>query len=214
MKEVRPYTENEEIANGLTHALGIVLGIVGTVALCLKSSSGVEWVAALVYGVSLVALYSASTTYHLVKPPKRKAIFKKFDHAGIYVLIAGTYTPFLLLNIDSGRGLIVLGVLWLSALAGILYKFFFIHKMKKFSTVLYLLMGWVPAITFPTLYEVVGPDGVFWIVAGGVLYSSGVIFYADKVRPYRHAIWHVFVLMASIAHFIAIYAYSFPNSVR
>ncbi|MEQ4529816.1 MAG: hemolysin III family protein, partial [Mixta sp.] len=159
------------------------------------------------YGGSIILLFLASTLYHAIPYPRAKFWLKKLDHCAIYLLIAGTYTPFLLVGLNSplAHGLMI--VIWSLALAGIIFKLLFIHRFKALSLVTYLLMGWLSVIVIYELAMKLAPGGVWLLAAGGIIYTLGVIFYVAKRIPYNHAIWHGFVLGGSICHFLAIYLY-------
>jgi hemolysin III len=203
----RPRLTLEEIANTATHSAGLLLSVAGfAVLLVLAILRGTAWhiVACSVYGVSLICLYSASTLYHAVVSPKLKRALKIFDHSAIYLLIAGTYTPFLLLNLRGPWGWSLLGVIWGLALAGILFKLWWVDQFPHVSTVVYVLMGWLVLIAAKPVLAHVPLPTLFWIFAGGIFYTIGVIFYAWHRLPFSHAVWHVFVLAGSTCHYFAV----------
>ncbi len=207
------YSIREEIANSITHGIGAALSIAGlTLLVVLASIYGDAWrvVSFSVYGSTLVILYLASTLYHSVQHPKVKPILRIFDHASIYLLIAGTYTPFTLVSMRGVWGWTIFGIVWSLALAGIVFKVFFIGKFENLSTVAYVLMGWVVVIAFKELWVSLPMGGIFWLIGGGVTYTLGVIFYAWEKLPYNHAIWHLFVLGGSLCHFFAILFHVLP----
>ncbi|AZI86221.1 MULTISPECIES: PAQR family membrane homeostasis protein TrhA [Kosakonia] len=205
------YTLAEEIANSISHGIGLVFGIVGLVLLLGQAAdthaSTLAITSYALYGGSMILLFLASTLYHAVPHPRAKIWLKKFDHCAIYLLIAGTYTPFLLVGLDSplARGLMV--VIWGLALLGILFKLTIAHRFKVLSLVTYLAMGWLSLVVIYQLATRLSPGGVTLLAVGGLIYSLGVIFYVCKRIPYNHAIWHGFVLGGSVCHFLAIYLY-------
>ncbi|MCA9935217.1 MAG: hemolysin III family protein [Ardenticatenaceae bacterium] len=203
------YTLGEEIANGVTHGIGAMLSIAGLVVLVVTAVLyGTTWhiVSFSIYGTSLIILYMASTLYHSIQIPKARPILRIIDHSSIYLLIAGTYTPFLLTALRGPWGWTLFGIVWGIALLGIIFKIFFINKLEVLSTLAYVGMGWLCVIAFKQMLATVPPPGVTWLVAGGVVYTIGVLFYAIKKIPYNHAIWHLFVLGGSICHFFAVSA--------
>jgi hemolysin III len=192
------YTRGEDIANGITHGLATALSAAGTitlVALAMRKGGSREILAFSVYGASLVLLYLASTLYHSVRRPRLKGIFQRFDHAAIYFLIAGSYTPFLLIGVQWSWASTFLGVIWGIALLGALYKTFFIQYYQRLSVLGYVLMGWLGVLAGRQM----------WIAAGGAFYMVGVIFAAWRKLPYSHTIWHFFVIGGSLCHFIAVW---------
>ncbi len=205
------YTRAEEIANSISHGIGLMFGIVGLVLLLVQAvdsnASTMAIASYSLYGGSMILLFLASTLYHAVPHQRAKVWLKKFDHCAIYLLIAGTYTPFLLVGLDSplARGLMI--VIWSLALLGILFKLTIAHRFKVLSLVTYLTMGWLSLIVIYQLATRLPPGGVMLLALGGVVYSLGVIFYVCKRIPYNHAIWHGFVLGGSVCHFLAIYLY-------
>lgn len=207
----RGYSLAEEIANSISHGVGCLFGIIGLVLLltqAIESRAGALAITSYsLYGGSMILLFLASTLYHAIPYQRAKYWLKKLDHSAIYLLIAGTYTPFLLVGLKSplAHGLMV--VIWSLALVGIVFKLAFAHRFEALSLVTYLLMGWLSLIV---IYQMVTklPAGSVWLLAaGGVIYSLGVIFYVSKRIPYNHAIWHGFVLGGSLCHFLAIYLY-------
>ena len=201
------YTRGEEIANSITHGVGVALAVAGLSALVLLAVIyGDVWrvVSFSIYGGSLIILYLASTLYHAVQHQKTKEILRVFDHAAIYVLIAGTYTPFLMISIRGALGWTLLVFVWGLALLGIAWKIFFIGRLEVLATIVYILMGWMCVFIFKEMVLNVPPPGVAFLVAGGIVYTLGVIFYAWNKLPYNHAIWHLFVLGGSVFHFCAI----------
>jgi hemolysin III len=206
------FSPREELANSLTHGLGAVLAVAALAVLVVFSARhGTAWhvVSCSVYGASMVALYLASTLYHGVTNPRAKQVFHTLDHVAIYLLIAGTYTPFTLLTLKGGWGWTIFGIEWGLALAGIIYKvFFYTHKHRGVSTAIYLAMGWLAIIAIKPLLASLPTGGLIWLGIGGLSYSLGVIFYLWDRLPFAHVIWHLFVLGGSISHFFAIYLYT------
>lgn len=206
-----PYPWAEEIANSISHGIGLVLGIVGLVLLLVQAVNTGADVTAItsysLYGGSMILLFLASTLYHAIPHQKAKHWLKKFDHCAIYLLIAGTYTPFLLVGLDSplAKGLMV--VIWGLALFGVIFKLAFAHRFEVLSLVTYLTMGWLSLIVIYQLATRLAIGGVTLLAVGGVVYTLGVIFYASKRLRFGHAIWHGFVLGGSLCHFLAIYLY-------
>jgi hemolysin III len=197
----------EEIANTVTHGIGLVLSVAGfIVLLVLTILRGTAWhiVACSVYGASLICLYTASTLYHAVISPRLKRALRIFDHSAIYLLIAGTYTPFLLLHLRGPWGWSLFGVVWGLAVAGILFKFWFVDHFHYLSTGAYVLMGWLVVVAAKPVLAHVPSATLLWLLAGGLFYTTGVIFYIWKRLPYSHAVWHMFVLAGSTCHYFAV----------
>ena len=210
---VMGYTIGEEIANSVTHGIGAALSVAGlTLLVVLAAIYGDVWrvVSFSIYGSSLVLLYLCSTLYHSIQHPQAKRILRIFDHSAIYLLIAGTYTPFTLVSMRGPWGWTMFSVVWSLALLGIAFKTVFIGRWEKLATAAYVLMGWLVVIAFKEMLVTIPPGGVFWLVTGGVVYTLGVIFYAWEKLPYNHAIWHLFVLGGSICHFFAILFHVLP----
>jgi hemolysin III len=206
----------EEIVNSITHGIGTALSIAGmTLLLAYASLDADPWKIAsfAIYGTSLTLLYLASTLYHGFQHPRLKQVFNIIDHCAIYLLIAGTYTPFLLVNMRGPVGWAVFGIIWALALTGIAFKIRFGQKYPIFSVATYLLMGWLMIFASAELLEKVGQGGVMLLVAGGLAYSLGVIFFLMERMPYAHAIWHLFVLGGSVLHFFAVYHYVLPTPI-
>lgn len=204
------YSEKEEKLNIYTHAFGLIISIIIFPFLILKSmyyDGFWKPFSLFVFGVSLIILYAASTFYHSATKPKLRRRLNIFDHAAIYVLIAGTYTPFTLITLEGSTGWIIFLFTWTFALAGVILKLFFTGKFDKLSTVMYVLMGWQIVFAINPLLENLAPQGLFWLFLGGVFYTVGAILYSIKKIPYNHAIFHVFVLLGSFSHIISIYFY-------
>lgn len=203
----------EQTAVVSTCALSLLLGITALVVLVVLASlygNAGKIVSFSIYGSSLVVLYTASLLYHSVRSEKIKRIFKIIDHSAIYILIAGTYTPFTLISLKGGWGWTLFGIVWTLALLGIAFKIMLIKKFKIFSTLTYVFMGWLVVIAVVPLFKEITLGGIGWLLAGGLLYTLGLIFYAWKKLPFNHAIWHLFVLCASACHFFAVLFYVLP----
>jgi hemolysin III len=204
------YSAKEEQVNVITHGLGLILSIPALVLLIVYASLyGTVWhiVSFSIYGSTLVILYLASTLYHAAKKPETKEKLNIFDHSAIYLLIAGTYTPFLLITLRGTWGWSLFGVVWGLAIIGVVMKFFFISKYKVVSALAYILMGWVIVIAAKPLINGLDVAGLWWLLAGGISYTVGAILYTLKKIPYHHAIFHVFVLGGSFAHWVTVFFY-------
>tara|TARA_B110000046_G_scaffold186013_1_gene231353 strand:- start:6371 stop:7009 length:639 start_codon:yes stop_codon:yes gene_type:complete len=202
------YSKLEEKLNVISHGFGLVLSIIAFPFLVIKSLNFEgfwEPISFIIYGLSLIILYAASTFYHAAKKPKRRRQLNIFDHAAIYVLIAGSYSPFCLVALNSNLGWYMFVFVWLFALTGIVLKLFFTGRFDKLSTAMYLLMGWQVLFFIKPLIKNLTAEGLQLLIAGGAFYSVGAVFYSIKRMPYNHAIFHVFVLLGSLSHFIAIY---------
>lgn len=203
-----PYSPLEEWMNTLSHGVAALASLVGMVVLIVQASLlGDPWkiVSVSIYGASLLSLYLASTCYHAAQSPALKWRLKTFDHCAIYLLIAGTYTPFLLVNLRADAGWWMFGVIWGLAAFGITMKLVFGHRFKPLQIVTYLLMGWLVLFASSSLDSNLSERALWLLVAGGIVYTSGVVFYLVKKIPFNHAIWHVFVLGGSACHFFAVY---------
>jgi len=201
------YTLGEEIAHSVTHGIGAALSLAALVTLLvLAIVHGTKWhiLSFAVYGVSLFAVYLASTLYHGVQKPRLRPILRKVDHACIYLLIAGTYTPFVLISMRSSLGLTLLAVIWAMAVFGIVYKIFFIDRLAVLTTLAYVMMGWMSMFAWREMVANIPPTGLVLLMVGGGLYTVGVIFYAMTKIRYTHAVWHLFILGASACHFVAV----------
>lgn len=191
----------------------MALSVAGlAVLVTLAALRGTVWhiVGCSVYGATLVVLYTASTFYHSLRSPRLKRFFRILDHASIYLLIAGTYTPFTLVNLRGGWGWMLFGLVWGLAALGILFKIFFVDRFPIASTAVYLLMGWLAVIAIKPLLMLVPSGGLLWLLAGGLAYTAGIVFFAWGKMPYNHAVWHVFVLAGSICHYFAVLFYVLP----
>lgn len=210
IENVEKFSIREEIANAVIHGIGALLSIVALVLLVVFSAINKQpWsiFSSIIYGSSLIILYSASTLYHSFQNKKVKELFEIFDHSAIYILIAGTYTPFALITLNGRLGWILFSVVWILAAIGILFKIFFVKKFMILSTLLYIAMGWLVVFAMGPLVENLDFWGLFWLVIGGVLYTLGTIFYIWRKIPYHHAIWHLIVLAGSICHFFSVFFY-------
>lgn len=205
------YSLAEEVANSISHGIGLIFGIVGLVLLLVQAvamqASPLAITSYSLYGGSMILLFLASTLYHAIPNPRAKFWLKRLDHCAIYILIAGTYTPFLLVGLNSPLAHGMLVVIWSLALIGVLFKLAFVHRFEALSVITYLLMGWLSLVVVYQLAMKLSAGGIWLLAIGGIIYSLGVIFYVSKRIPYNHAIWHGFVLGGSVCHFLAIYFY-------
>jgi len=211
--KAKKYEKKEEILNVVTHGIGFLLSIAALVLLVVFASIyGDAWhiVSYSIYGTSLVILYLASTLFHWSTKPSRRLKLNVFDHVSIYILIAGTYTPLLLVTLRGPWGWSLFGVVWGMAILGIVLKFFFTGRFNKLSTLAYVVMGWVIVIALKSLIENLSTPGLIWLSIGGLSYSIGAVFFLWNKLPYNHAIFHLFVLGGSIAHFVTIFWYVLP----
>ncbi len=209
----RIYSIGEEIMNGVTHGLGAALSIAGLtilVVLAVMSGNVRQIVGFSIYGASLIILYLASTLYHSFQKPEVKRVLKIIDHAAIYLLIAGTYTPFLLVGVQGAWGWTMLVLIWGLAILGISFKTLFIDRFQKLSVLGYVLMGWLSVLIIKSLLDTIAVGGLIWLAVGGAIYTIGVIFYSLKKIPYMHGVWHLFVLGGSICHYFAVLLYLAP----
>jgi hemolysin III len=212
-KTVRSFTLGEEIFHSITHGIGSGLSIAGLtllVVLAVLHGDIFKIISFSIFGASLVILYISSTLYHGLQQPRAKQIFKIFDHSAIYLLIAGTYTPFLIVSLRGTAGWTLLVVVWVIALIGITFKIFFIERFQILAVLSYLLMGWLCVFIFREMLVSIPMGGLIWLAAGGILYTIGVIFYALQKIPYMHAIWHFFVMGGSICHYFAVLLFLAP----
>jgi hemolysin III len=208
------YTLSEEVANSVTHGIGALLSIAGLtllVTLAVQQHNPLKIASFSIYGMSLVILHLASTLYHALRTPWVKRLFRIFDHCSIYLLIAGTYTPFLIIGLHDTQGFLLLGVVWGLAALGIIFQIAFKGWFGKLSLLPYLGMGWLMVIIFRKLIVNIPFNGFILLIAGGMAYMVGIIFYGWKKLTYHHAIWHLFVLAGSACHFFAILFYLLPE---
>lgn len=209
------YSASEELANALTHGVGALLSVAALVILTVCAAlNGDAWhvVSCAVFGSSLVILYSASTLYHGVRAPRAKSFFKGLDHAAIFVLIAGTYTPFALVNLRGPWGWTLFGLVWGIALFGVFAQGGLLRRWGALRVILYVLMGWIVVLAGKPLVASLAPGGLALLFTGGLCYTLGITFYAWKRLPFGHAIWHLFVLAGSILHFFAVLHYVIPSA--
>lgn len=214
IKEIKYYSPIEEEINIISHAIGLILSIVAFVLLVTHANlHGNAWhiVSFSIFGASLIILYATSTFYHSAKNPELRSRLRIIDHAAIYVLIAGTYTPLTLVTLNGQIGWVIFGTSWTLALIGIILKLFFTGKYKSISTLLYVLMGWVIVFAIGPLKSNLSLEGLFWLFAGGIAYTIGAILYSIKKIQFNHAIFHVFVLIGSISHFMLVFFYILPS---
>ncbi|MFW5744646.1 MAG: PAQR family membrane homeostasis protein TrhA [bacterium] len=204
---ISTYTRQEELANAITHGIGVVLAVGATVVLAARAVVEADaWkiVTYPVFGLSMILLYTASSLYHSHPDPETRRRLKVFDHMSIYYLIAGTYTPVALVGLQGAWGWAIFGVIWGLAIAGTVFKTFFTGRFPVVSTVLYLAMGWTAIVAVVPLVRTLETDTLIWLLAGGLAYTGGVAFYAWKRLPFNHAIWHLFVLTGTACHVVAV----------
>ncbi len=207
--------KRQELANALTHGLGAILSLAGLFVLLSKAHEighNRLFISFLIYGTGITFLFTASTLYHSLTQPKAKKIMQIFDHIGIYLMIAGTYTPFAMISLQPSWGDLLLILIWTIAGVGIIVKIFFIGKFKGISTAIYLAMGWLAIFAIKPMLQYIPMNGMWLIFAGGACFSMGVFFYLrDKKHLYYHAIWHLFVLAGGICHYFAVLFYAYPK---
>ncbi len=206
-KSVRMYTVGEEIFNAVSHGVGAALGIAGTVILLLHSSGAWDIVSSAIYGASMILLFLMSCLYHALAAPKAKRVFRVFDHTSIFLLIAGTYTPFTLITLHGWIGWTLFGIVWAAAVVGIVLNAISIERFRRFSQICYIASGWCILIAFVPLWQNLALPGILLLLAGGVAYTVGVLFYRDKQHRYVHSVWHLFVLAGAILHYFDILFY-------
>jgi len=205
----RPPTLGEEIANSITHGIGAAFSIAGLVAIVVAAAlrrPAWQTVACAIYGTSLVLLYTSSTIYHALANNRAKRVFKILDHSSIYVLIAGTYTPITLITLRGPWGWTLFGVVWGLCVCGVVFKSWWIGRLKGASTVVYLLMGWCVVFAIRPLLAALPWTGFVWLLAGGLCYTAGVAFYVSSSR-FAHSIWHLFVMAGSLCQYWAVFRY-------
>ena len=214
--DVHFYSNFEEKLNVWSHFAGLVLSVIGLVLLILRAIDlENKWaiISFPIFGLSMIILYLASTLYHYSKNPKVRYRLNIFDHAAIYVLIAGSYTPFALVSLNGKEGYSIFLIVWTIALFGIIFKIFFIGRFNILSTVLYVAMGWLIIFSSQTLLKNLNFNGLMWLVSGGISYTIGAALYSINKIKLNHAIFHVFVLLGTFCHFIAVYYYVIPKAV-
>lgn len=210
------YNLREEIVHSIIHGIGAILAIAGLIILIVNAAtfgSARHIVSCSIFGAALVLLYSASTLYHGIQHPKAKKVLRVIDHSSIYLLIAGTYTPFTLINMQGTWGWSLFGVIWLAALLGIILQFSPLRRFSSIRLILYVAMGWTALVAIKPLSASVPVSALMLIVAGGLSYTVGIVFYLWHRLPYHHAIWHVFVLSGSALHYIAVLLSMKPHAV-
>jgi channel protein, hemolysin III family len=198
----------EELANFVSHTAGAGLAILGFIMLIIRAS----WynnipalISYIIFSLGLMVLYTMSSIYHGLKPSKAKNVFEILDHSSIYFLIAASYTPFLVLGLKSNLGITLLVIQWIICIIGITFKAFFTGKFKGISTIVYLIMGWMIVFSWNELIAKISPISLGFLITGGLLYSLGTVFYMWKVCKFNHMIWHIFVILGSIAHYVAVW---------
>lgn len=208
MSAPTPYTPREEWGHSLSHGSGFIASLIGLI-LMLEASTGDIWklASSWVFGLSMCLLYGCSTLYHAISHDVWKARLRKLDHSAIFVLIAGTYTPFTLISLRDDGGWWLFGVVWAITLGGVILKLLTGARFQKLSLALYLLLGWLVVVMIKPMLAQVPSGSLLWLLAGGLCYSGGVLFYIRKQMPYHHVIWHLFVLAGTICHFVAVYQY-------
>ncbi len=209
------YPPAEERINIISHMLGLLFSVVGVVFLVIKAAaygSDVHIVSVSVFGASLIALYTASTMYHSATDPTIRTALRTVDHCAIYILIAGTYTPFTLVTLQGTLGWTIFGLAWGMALTGITLKLFFTGRFERLSTSMYVLMGWMMVFAIKPLIAALSSQGLVWLAAGGIAYTIGALLYSIKKLPFGHAIFHLLVVLGSACHFVAVYFFVLPAS--
>ncbi|GAK10692.1 hemolysin III family protein [Geomicrobium sp. JCM 19039] len=211
--ETHVFSRREELANAITHGVGSLLSVTALVILIVYASiygTALHIVSVAIFGATMTLLYVNSTLLHSFPTGKVKNLFEIFDHSSIYLFIAGTYTPFLFLALDGALSWILFGIVWGIAAIGITFKAFFVKRFVLLSTVFYIGMGWIIVIAWQPLSLVLPPEGMMLLLAGGIFYTVGTVFYVWRSFPYHHAVWHVFVIAGSAAHFFAVFRYVLP----
>ena len=213
-KRAVSYSVGEEIANAVTHGIGAALAIAALTALVIFAAlygDGFHLASSIVYGLSMTLLYTSSTLYHALPNPRAKHVFKIFDHSSIYLLIAGSYTPFTLVTLRNAGGWWIFGLVWGIALAGVAAEAFWLYRPKAVTAIGYIAMGWIIMLKIKPLLANLDATGVWLLVGGGVAYTGGTAFYVLKKVRYMHAVWHLFVLAGSVLHFLAVMLYVLPS---
>lgn len=209
------YSRREDIANSITHGIGFLLSIIGLwLLISVSRTYGDAWhvFSCIIYGTTLICLFTASTLYHSIHPPKFKLLLRTLDHSTIFLLIAGTYTPFTLVTLRGPWGWSIFSIIWALAVFGIIFQKAMLRKGPMVSVGFYLLMGWVVVAAVKPMLSLVAPGGLILLLLGGLSYTIGVVFYAWKQMPYNHAVWHLFVLAGSACHFFAVLLYVIPRT--
>lgn len=208
------YPQTEERINIASHALGLLLSVVGLPILLWQAArygGAVHLISASVFGVSLIVLYASSTIYHSATDPDVRTRLRIVDHASIFILIAGTYTPFTLLTFDGATGWVIFAAVWSIALTGVVLKLFYTGHYRRTSTAMYLLSGWMIVFAIESLIANLPANGIAWLIAGGLSYTIGAVLYGIKAIPYNHALFHLFVLFGSASHYVAVLFYVLPR---
>jgi hemolysin III len=208
MKIINKFPFGEELANFISHAAGGVLSVVALILLIIRAVSKgtvLDIVSFTIFGTALILMYTTSSIFHALKWNKAKEIFEILDHSVIYVLIASTYTPYLLIVVGGRDGITLLIIEWLICILGIIFKSFFVQKFVVFSTLLYIIMGWLAVFVWDDLLASLNNLSLFFLVLGGIFYTIGTLFYMWRLFKYHHLVWHIFVIFGSIAHFFSIY---------
>ena len=208
MKIINKFPFGEELANFISHAAGGVLSVAALVILIIRAVSlgnTLDIVSFTIFGTALVLMYTTSSIFHALKWNKAKEIFEILDHSVIYVLIASTYTPFLLIVVGGKEGITLLIIEWLICILGIIFKSFFVQKFVVFSTLLYIIMGWLAVFVWYDLLANITNLSLFFLILGGLFYTIGTLFYMWRLFKYHHLVWHIFVIFGSIAHFFSVY---------
>lgn len=210
MPKVLPkYTLGEELVNAISHGLGAVLGVVGTVLLALKAVDTVQRIAAIVYGCSLVLMFAMSCLYHTVTAQRAKYVLRVFDHSAVSLLIAGTYTPYTMIALRGTLGWVLLAIVWGCAILNIVLSAVNMEKFKTASMVCYIASGWCILPALNTLLQSMTTPGIWLLFLGGVVYTVGIVFYKLKKIPYMHAVWHIFVIAGAVLQYWSLYGYVF-----
>lgn len=210
IKPNKVQTRAEEIGNATTHGMGALLSVAAITLLIVFSAQqhdGMKLASGIVFGTTLLLMYLSSTLYHSFTDPQLKHLFRIIDHASIYLLIAGSYTPFMLITLRGPWGWTLFTVIWILALSGVVFKMFFVHRFHLVSTIVYLAMGWLAVVAIKPIYQNLPLGGIACLVAGGLCYTVGVIFYVWERLKFSHVLWHLFVLAGSIFHFFAVFLY-------
>lgn len=213
MITIQTHSVREEIANALTHGVGATAALAGgavLITLAARFGDGWQLTGAVVFGLCLLLLYIASTLYHAIQHPVAKARLKVFDHCAIYLLIAGTYTPFTLIGLRGALGWWLFAAIWALALAGVVFKLFFTGRFKLLSTSIYIGMGWLVLAAIVPVFRALDAWTFGWLLAGGVCYTLGTFFYHRPTMPYSHAVWHMFVIAGSVCHYVSVMAQVVP----
>lgn len=207
------YSKEEELANRVTHIVAVILSLFGFAVLvveALPTGDPYRIVSSVVFCSSLSLFYVISSVYHSVRSPKTRYLFRVLDHAGIYVVIAGSYTPFALVSLREGNGWTIFYFVWGLAVVGVIFKSFMTHRLAFLAPVFYIALGWSIVIDLEGLLTMMPIKGVLWLLAGGLCYTGGIVFYAIDRIPYNHAIWHIFVIAGSLCHYLSVLWYVVP----